>query len=429
VAELSIGLHEAQQAVFNDPARFKVVVAGRRWGKTELARGLMVVNALSDTTWGGLDAEKEKEVWYIAPTFEQGRTNLWSRLKKGLEPLGDAVKTYENTCVVEIVGGRRIRIKGADNPDSLRGIGLAYAILDEYADMDPRTWPEIVRLALADARGGAMFIGTPKGKNHFHELFMRAEVSKDWSTFRFHSQTNPFLRRDELESVASELSSQLISQEVEANFIAHGGKYFNESDFVLDPNEPSDGVWCLAIDIAGFSTIGTHKVKDLERRDETAIAIVKCGASGWWVKEIRHGKWDPRQTAVEILLAARSVGAQKVGIEKGTNMLAVLPYLTDVMREYNRWLEVIPLTHGNKRKADRIQWALQGRMQKGRVKFNPGQYLRKLIEQAVDFPDPRSHDDLLDALAYVDQMSTTVYMDEFEGLGNTWEPLDEVAGY
>ena len=429
MAELSIRLHEAQQDVFNHPARFKVVVAGRRWGKTELARGLLCVNALSDTTWGGLDEEKEKEVWYIAPTFEQGRTNLWSRLKKGLEPLGDAVRTFENTCVAEIHGGRRIRIKGADNPDSLRGIGLAYAILDEYADMDPRTWPEIVRLALADSRGGGMFIGTPKGKNHFYELVQRAKVSPDWATFHFHSQTNPFLRKDELESVSGELSSQLISQEVEANFIAHGGKYFKEEDFQIDPNEPSDGNWHIAVDIAGFSTIGSHRTKDLERRDDTAIALVKVSANGWWVKEIRYGKWDPRQTALEILLAARSVGAQRVGVEKGTNMMAVLPYLTDVMREYNRWLEVIPLTHGNRRKADRIQWALQGRMQKGRVKFNPGSYLRKLIDQAVDFPDPRSHDDLLDALAYIDQMATTVYMDEFDGLANAWQPLDETAGY
>lgn len=428
MAELAISLHPGQSTVFNDPARFKMVTAGRRWGKTELARALLYVNALAPLTWGGLDEDKEKEVWYIAPTFEQGRTNLWSRLKKGLEPLGDAVKTYENTCVVEIHGGRRLRIKGADNPDSLRGIGLAYAILDEFADMDPRTWPEIIRLALADARGGAMFIGTPKGKNHFYELFKRAEVTPDWATFQFHSETNPFLLKEELLSVAGELSSQLISQEVEANFIAHGGQYFNEEQFRIEPNEPAEGTWHLAVDIAGFATVGTHRSKDLVKRDNSAIAIVKSGSYGWWVKDIVAGKWDPRETAVQILLAARSVGALRAGIEKGTNMLAVLPYLTDMMREYRRWLDVIPLTHGNKRKADRIQWALQGRLEKGRIGFNPGPYLKKLIAEAIDFPDPRAQDDRLDALAYIDQMATITYFDEFEGL-ETWAPLDEVAGY
>lgn len=429
MAELAIQLHEYQQRVFNDPARFKVVVAGRRWGKTELAKAVLYVASLQDTTLGGLDPTKEKEVWYVAPTFEQGRTNLWARLKKGLEPLGDAVKTYENTCVIEIAGGRRIRIKGTDNRDSLRGIGLAYVVLDEYADMDPGVWGEIIRPALMDAEGGALFIGTPKGKNHFYELYKRAEISKDWAVFHYHSQTNPFLRRAELESVSADLSSQLLSQEIEANFIAHGGKFFSEEQFVLDPNEPSDGVWVITADIAGFATTGTHRAKDLEKRDHTAICVAKVSASGWWVKEIKYGKWDARQTALEILLAARGCGAQKIGIEKGTGLLAILPYLTDVMREYNRWLEVIPLTHGNKRKPDRIQWALQGRLQKGRVRLNPGPWVRRLIEEAIDFPDPRSHDDLLDALSYVDQMATTVYMDEFVGLDTKWEPFDQAAGY
>jgi hypothetical protein len=166
----------------------------------------------------------------------------------------------------------------------------------------------------------------------------------------------------------------------------------------------------------------------LARKDNTAICTAKVGPYGWWIKDIKYGKWDPRETALNILQAARSAQCQRIGIEKGTSMMAVLPYLTDLMRQYGRWLTVDPLTHGNKRKYDRIQWALQGRMEKGKIKFNPGSYLRKLIEEAVDFPDPRSQDDLLDALAYVDQMATITYIDEFEGLEN-WQPLDEVSGY
>lgn len=429
MAELSIALHPAQQKVYNDPSRFKVLVAGRRWGKTELARVTAYVEALRDTTFGNRDLDKEKEVWYIAPTFEQGRTNLWTRLKKGLEPLGNSVKTFENTCVIDIHGGRRIRIKGADNPDSLRGIGLAYAILDEYADMDPRTWEEIIRPALMDGLGGALFIGTPKGKNHFYTLYERAKITPGWSTFQYKSDTNPFLEGSEIESITSDMSSQLVSQELEASFISRGGKIFQENMFTIDPNEPMDGQWVMAVDIAGFATTSTHKIRDVERRDNSAIALCKVGREGWWVKDIKFGKWDPRETALNILNVARSVGCQKIGIEKGMSMLAVMPYLTDMMRQYNRWLEPVPLSHGNKRKYDRIQWALQGRMEKRKIRFNPGTYLRTLIEEAVDFPDPRSHDDLLDALAYVDQMATIVYVDEFEGMDTPFEPLDEVSGY
>jgi hypothetical protein len=98
------------------------------------------------------------------------------------------------------------------------------------------------------------------------------------------------------------------------------------------------------------------------------------------------------------------------------------------MRQYSRWLEIVPLTHGNTAKYDRIQWALQGRCQKGTVALCPGQWNARLIEQACDFPDPRSPDDLLDALAYVDQMAKVSYFDEFEGL-EVWVPMDAAAGY
>jgi hypothetical protein len=429
MAELSIALHPAQRQVYNDPSRFKVLVAGRRWGKTELARVVSYVEALRDTSYGGRDSEKEKEVWYIAPTFEQGRTNLWTRLKKGLEPLGNSVKTFENTCVIDIAGGRRIRIKGADNPDSLRGIGLAYVILDEYADMDPRTWEEIIRPALMDGLGGALFIGTPKGKNHFFDLFERARITENWSTFQYASDTNPFLEAGEIQSISGDMSSQLVSQELLASFISRGGKIFKEDMFLLDPNEPQDGYWIITADIAGFATTSTHKVKDIERRDNTAVVLAKISQTGWWIKDIKYGKWDPRETSLQILSLARSVHCQRIGIEKGTSMLAILPYMTDLMRQYSRWLDVTPLTHGNKRKYDRIQWALQGRMEKGKIRFMPGKYLTKLIEEAVDFPDPRSQDDLLDALAYVDQMATITYIDEFEGLYDQWKPLDDVSGY
>ena len=158
------------------------------------------------------------------------------------------------------------------------------------------------------------------------------------------------------------------------------------------------------------------------------IVIAKVAPEGWLVKDVRHGRWEVRETALQILQAAKSVQTGKVAIEKGMAAQAIAPYLTDLMRQFGRWVEIIPVSHGNQRKYDRIQWALQGRVEKGRIKLNPGPWNAKLIEQACDFPDPRSHDDLLDALAYVDQAATTVYLDEFETEDN-YQPLDRLTGY
>ena len=428
MAQVTFNLHEKQAEIHNHPARFKVVAAGRQSGKTTLAVCEIVCAALADASWAGVPLTTEHEVAYIYPTFEQGKKIVWPRLKLAVEPLGCQV--YENTGLIVFPNGRRMRLLGADNPDSLRGYTWSFAVFDEYKDMSSSVFEEVARPALAIVRGGALFIGTPKGKNHFYDLYRKAEYddSGEWAAFTFTSAANPYMQGEELLSITKDMSSQLIRQEMEASFIAQSGSMFSEESFIIDANEPQDGTWAIACDLAGFKKAGPRS-KDYEKRDESAIAVVKVTTDGWWVKEIIHGQWDVQETALQILLAARRSGCPRVGIEKGIAAQAVAPYLTDLMRKYNRWLEIIPLTHGNQRKQDRIQWALQGRCEKGRVLLNPGPWNKKLIEQACDFPDTRSHDDLLDALSYIDQMATTVYIDEFDGMNNEYRPLDPELGY
>jgi hypothetical protein len=432
VADLVFELHPKQLEVFNHPARFKVVAAGRQSGKTTLAGSTITIDTLADQSWGGVALDTTFETGYIYPTFEAAKKNVWPRLKKIIEPIAHACQVYENTGLIVMPNGRRLRLFGADNPDSLRGFTWSSVVLDEYKDMLDNVWPEIVRPALTVARGKALFIGTPKGKNHFYELYRKAERamsegSGEWSAFTFTSAANPAISKGEIASMASDMSRELIAQEIEANFRSSGGKIFKADDFVIDPMEPQSGEWVVTVDLAGFKmNQGTDKTP--ERRDDHAIVVAKVGPEGWWVKEIQYGRWDVRETALRILTAAKSVQTSKVGIEKGLAQQAVMPYLTDMMRQFNRWLDVTELSHRNQSKYDRIQWALQGRAQKGKIRLSPGPWNDKLIEQACDFPDTRSHDDLIDALAYVDQMATAVYINEFD-YTDQYVPLDAVTGY
>lgn len=394
----------------------------------------LLYQALQTRNARGYELTSEHETLYLAPTFAQAHGMFWPKIKKLAEPV--TAKTIENTGTIYLTNGRRIRLFGMDNPDAARGVAIGAVGLDEYADMPGRAWPEVIQPALMDVEGSAMFIGTPKGKNHFYELFMHAMTWEakpgyvgppEWEAFNFPSQDNPLLALGELERIAASLSTEQHRQEIEASFTADEGQVFKRDWFRTQSEEPADGNWHISVDLAGFKAPDAKK-KDMKRLDNTAIAVVKSHPGGWWVKEIIYGQWDVRETALRILLAAKDVGAMSVGIEKGALMNAVAPYLNDVMRQYQKYLHIVPLTHGAKNKQNRIGWSLQGRLEKGRVQCNPsGKWVDKLIEEAMDFPDPRAKDDLLDALSYVDQMDKGFAAADYDT--TPYIPQDAMAGY
>ncbi len=435
-ATLDFQLHEGQLEIFNDPARFKVVAAGRRFGKSFLACITMLIHALEDTNRAGYDVG-DKEVYYVAPTFDQAKKIMWPLLKRlgKLEKEGGVIaSTVENTAVATLINGRRISIKGADRPDLLRGVGLSYVVLDEYAFMKPDVWQQIIRPALADVEGEALFIGTPDGKNHFYEMWEYANShGPTWKAWQFESLTNPTLNPDEIRQAieSSHMTLATAKQEFGASFNAGGGTILAEHMWKYGP-EPKEGDWYIAVDPAGFTNQGSIRKGNLKIRDEHAIAIVKAHTGGWWVKEVITGHWDVRETALRIIKAYSEYRPIKLGIEKGALKNAILPYLEDEMKRFNRYFTPWDLTHGGNKKEDRIRWALQGRLEKGRIILNDdvaetNSWQRRLIEQGCDFPSPLSHDDMLDALAYIDQLADVVYYEQAEI--DTWEPLDLTAGF
>jgi len=416
MAELNIDLHQAQLEIFNSEKRFKIVAAGRRFGKSYLSAWLLLLKAIQADS---------KDVFYIAPTFQQAKDIMWAMLKDLGRDLITAA--HENTAVLTLINGRKIYLKGSDRPETLRGVGLAYCVLDEYANMKPQVWEQIIRPTLADVRGGALFIGTPAGKNHFFDLYNDAFEDDDWDAFQFTSIDNPFLAADEVEAAKKTMSSMSFRQEFEASFETFTGGIFKEEWFKVD-EEPEEGSYVIAVDPAGFEAIEKERNLKRSRLDETAIAIVKIDRDKWWVKDILHGRWNIKETAKKILHSAIKVESATVGIETGSLRNAILPYLEDEMRTEGRWVTIVDLRHGGKKKTERITWSLQGRMEHGQISFNTDRDWRDFKSQLLDFPNHLAHDDLLDALSYIDQVSVADFAHSIE-LDDEWRPLDNVAGY
>jgi phage terminase large subunit-like protein len=418
MASLQVKLHEKQLEIFNNPKRFKVIAAGRRFGKSRLAAWTLIIEALKST---------EKDVFYVAPTFQQAKDILWGLLKE----IGhEVIKTaHENTAVLTLINDRKIYLKGSDRPDTLRGVGLAYLVVDEYADMKANVWEQILRPALADVQGGAMFIGTPKGRNHFYEMFKYAETDKDpeWAAFHFTSYDNPLLPQSEIEAAKRSMSSFAFRQEFMASFEAASRDIFKEDWIKYQEEEPTEGRFFIAVDLAGFINVDRESGNKNKKLDETAIAVVKVTEDGWWVADIKHGRWDIKETCAQIMGAVLQYEPSAVGIEKGSLKNAALPYLMDLMRRHNHYFRIDDVTHGNQKKTDRIVWALQGRFEHGKVELNYGDWNNAFVDQLVNFPNSQLHDDLIDALAYIDQIQIVEYFNQFEE--EEYEVLDEYSGY
>lgn len=417
MADLKIDLLPWQQKVWNDLTRFKVVAAGRRTGKSRLAAYLLIVRALQ--------AERG-QVFYVAPTQGQARDIMWQTILE----VGHGViaSSHVNNLQFKLINGSIISLKGADRPETMRGVSLKFLVMDEYADMKPEVWEQILRPALADLKGDALFIGTPMGRNHFYDLYQHGLKGDDetFTSFHFTSFDNPLLDPNEIEAAKKSMSSFSFRQEFMASFEAAGGELFKEEWIKFEEDEPDTGDYYIAVDLAGFEEEGSKGVKN-KRLDSTAMAIVKANEKGWWVQEIIYGRWDVKETAKKIFDAVKKYEPIAVGIEKGIARQAVMPYLSDIMKRTQTFFRVDELTHGNKKKTDRIVWSLQGRFENGYVKLNKGDWNNEFLDQLFQFPNKLVHDDLIDALSYIEQLAKVAYVFDFEE--DDYEPMDAFSGY
>ncbi len=204
-----------------DSSRFRVVVAGRRFGKTHLATWELAKAALSG---------KEKNCWYVAPTYKAAKEIAWDMLQKIL-PEEYISKKNESSLAITLRNGSVIALKGAEKPDSLRGRALDFAIMDEFADMKPNTWTEVLRPSLSDREGNAMWIGTPKGRNHFYDLWTYGlDEHLGWSSYQFTTLDGGNVSAEEINAARNDLDERTFKQEYEAKFVNYSGIiYYNFS--------------------------------------------------------------------------------------------------------------------------------------------------------------------------------------------------------
>ena len=408
-----------QLEVMNEKERFKVVAAGRRTGKSHLAAVSLILSAL--------DSGKGK-VFYVAPTQGMAKDIMWDKL---YEIAGDIIQTHnKNDLTLTLSNGQTIYLKGADRPDTLRGVSLKHLVLDEFAFMKADVFDAILRPALSDMKGTCIFIGTPEGRNHFYDKYVEAEIGGDpqWAAWHYTSYDNPLLDKAEVDHAKKTLPSWAFQQEYMASFDANGSEHFAVDDFQFyeELSTTTPGDYFLAIDLAGFEEKRGSKTA---KRDNSAIACVFVSDDGrWQVEDIRYGRWTLAQTAEKIFAAVDKYKPMGVGIEKGIAQQAVMGPLQDLMRQTSRVFRIQLLSHGNQKKTDRILWSLAGRFENGMVSLKKGDWNIQFVDEASNFPSQLVHDDLLDALSYVDQMVTLPYQSSYDVEGE-WEPVDAISGY
>jgi len=426
-AKLDFGLHPAQLEVFQSPARFVAVAAGRRFGKSDLAAKRAIVKAF--------DARnvQKKPVWLVGPVQPQMKQIYWDMLLRHTEPVRKSF--HINDGNITLINDVQIGLRGADRPDNMRGSGLWDVTLDEFADMKPQTWESILRPALSDVKGTGMFIGSPKGRNHFYHLCQaaQADTTGEWAYFHFTTLDNPFIDPAEVEAARRTMSSSMFRQEYMASFETGGSDMMKLEWMKYSPEEPKDGIFFVTVDLAGFTQEDGGPKSMYSVLDRTAIAIVKIDqvTGKWWVKRIEAGRWGVEETAKRIVAALVEVRPVAFGVEQGALFRAVAPYLEKLAAKQNVPLRAKPLRHENTNKTSRVVWALQGRFEHGNIVLNPGDWTRDFEDEYLHFPSKLVKDDMIDSLAYVDQLVRDYvfgdYAEEVEG--TYWKPLDHRVGF
>ena len=234
-------LHPKQFEVYANQARFKVVVAGRRFGKSYLSRAILI-----------REAKKPKsKVWYIAPSYRMARQIMWDELLDAI-PEPWIRKTHETNLEIKLINGSSIELKGADNFDTLRGVGLSYVVLDECQDIHPDAWLKALRPTLATTGGGALFIGTPKSFNFLYELWLKGQQksnreSLEWWSWQLPTITSPFVPDNEIEQARRDMDEKSFRQEFLASFEAVSGRVYYPFDRNLHvgnyPFNPRLPIW------------------------------------------------------------------------------------------------------------------------------------------------------------------------------------------
>ena len=286
-----------QSEIFCSDSRFRVCVAGRRFGKTFLSTGEILRAAI-----GG----KNRNCWYLAPTYSAAKEIAWDMLIESI-PDEYIVKKNETSLTIKLINGSTIALKGTEKSSNLRGRALDMVVLDEFSEMKNEVWHEVIRPSLSDREGSALFIGTPKGRNHFYDLWAKGVDGADnWQSFQYTTLDGGNVSASEIEQAKADLDERTFKQEYEAAFITYAGIiYYNfERASSVVKFEDDGGVLHIGMD---FNTDPMSAVV-AQRKGNTLICIDEIVIYGSntdeMAKEI-HQRYPNRQIIIYPDPAAR----------------------------------------------------------------------------------------------------------------------------
>jgi hypothetical protein len=212
-------LSEPQKNICDSESRFRVAVTGRRFGKTHVAMRELARHA----------SNPNQQVWYVAPSYRMAKGIVWDQLKGRLKDLRWIEASNEAELKLRLKNGSVIHLKGADNPDSLRGVGLDFIVLDEFQDIEPRVWTEVLRPTLSDKGGKAMFLGTPRGVGSWsHEMYTMALSTDNWDSWTYTTLDGGNVPESEIEEARRDMDLKTFEQEYLATFNTYSGMvYYN----------------------------------------------------------------------------------------------------------------------------------------------------------------------------------------------------------
>jgi hypothetical protein len=267
--------------------------------------------------------------WWIAPTYNTA-AQVWRDLANTLAPLNPTISAAQRR--IDLPGGGHIAVRSAYNPDRLRGAGLDYAVLDEAAYMSASLWPEVVRPMLLERRGGAAFLSTPYGHNHFWELFKRGlePDQEEWASFQYPSTANDLIDDAEIEALRAVTPDLVFRAEYLAEFVDHMGAVFRNIDAVLtaprDPQPDSSRRVVIGVDWGRETDYTVAIALDDSCR---MLAIDRFNGLSWAASRARVASMSRRWNASAVWAESNSIGQPNIEALQAEG-IPVRPFMTTV---------------------------------------------------------------------------------------------------
>lgn len=206
-------LTDIQKEIINDDNRFKIIISGRRSGKTMSAIASLAKHS----------RYPNRKCMYVAPSYRMAKQIVYDDLYNMLKERNWLKKVNQSDLAFTLVNGSVIYLRSADNPDSIRGIGLDYVVIDEAADISEEAWRAVIRPTLSDREGNAMIISTPKGRGWLYDVYNDAKHLEDWNSWQFTTAEGGIVSKVELEQAKQDLDERTYKQEYEAQFVDYSG--------------------------------------------------------------------------------------------------------------------------------------------------------------------------------------------------------------